>query len=91
MSVKQGYEVLAEKMLGYFGEIRKTTKKTILKDVLENLAHAQLDLDKAGDLEDAAYYTGLADAYFAVATMLAPVIDKRKLYPLLDFKIDDVA
>jgi len=76
--------VTKEMLAKCFGIAYKTTKKRdILDYVLDMLAVAQNDSEKAGDMDTYWYSIGLADAYEGVARFIAPVEDLSELEMLL--------
>lgn len=61
-----------------FGACRKqVTPSKLLTWVLEEMASAQRDLDKTGDVDSAYYYEGMVDAFEQVAIMIAPIKDGK--------------
>jgi hypothetical protein len=71
-----------------FGAVRKeATPSKLLGWVLEEIASAQRDLDKTGDIDSADYYAGMIDAYATVANWIAPVKDDKQgeFSQLLDY------
>ena len=70
-----------------FGATRKgVTPSKLLDRVLDEMASAQRDLDKTGDIDSAYYYEGMIDAYNTVAQWIAPFKDQDKYHELLGFQ-----
>jgi len=67
-------------MRSCFGIPFKSVKLTgLLNIVTTDLTHAQNSLNAAQTVRDADYYSGMVDAYHIVATLLAPVKNKKLL------------
>lgn len=61
-----------------FGIARKNvSKKKLLEWVLDELASVERDIDKCGEMDTHAYYTGMSDAFNMVAQWIAPFKDEE--------------
>lgn len=64
-----------------FGAVRKeATPSKILGWVLDEMASVERDIDKCGDMEDHAYYTGMSDAFRMVAEWIAPLKEEQSKF-----------
>ena len=76
-----------------FGAVRKTaTPSKLLSMVLEEMASAQRDLDKTGDIDMAHYYTGVVDTLHWMALAIAPLKDDKRdsYFGLLDMIVTPI-
>lgn len=77
---------MATTILPKIGRVNKRVSlKKLLRNVHENFECAYGDYDKAGDMEDHAYYAGLIDAYYNVEHLIT---DKHSVAARLFTKTD---